>query len=116
MNKETPSERAKKDLLPVLTFFGVKPSGNVIKDLFSIRDEMNNEDKFLDCVIRNMFQAYDIDGSGTIDKGELSLLLKDMINFLIPKFTEVKEKVSLEVKTALVPLIGMMVNIYFIKF
>lgn len=108
-NKFTsPTEKAKSELQPVLTFFGVKSSGNLIKDLFSIRDEMNNEEKFLECVIKNMFQAYDLDGSGTIDKAELSLLLKDMINFLIPRFDQVKEKVSKEVKTALVPLVGMM--------
>eukprot|EP01080_Neovahlkampfia_damariscottae_P006102 gene6102-10109_t len=99
-NNET-TEKIQNDFAPIFRFFDIKPTKNLYKDLFSIKDKIKSTDEsFLDRFLEYMFLFYDIDRSGYLDEKEFKVALDDTLTALCP----------LSLKT-----IGQRVNVIYIE-
>jgi len=66
-----------KDFVPVLRFFGLKPTGKLLNDLAQLSVAIDRS-KTDDQIPLFFFRLYDMDNNGLIGKQELSYMLKDI--------------------------------------
>jgi Ca2+-binding EF-hand superfamily protein len=105
-SKNTISNKIKEDFEGILRFFKIQTTENIFIDIFNLRKEINNEERFLDNILTYLFNIYDTDNNGSIDKNELGPLLKDVLETILPRISEIqKEITNNEVLKSLEPLL-----------
>jgi Ca2+-binding EF-hand superfamily protein len=102
------SSKLKLDFHPLFQFFGVKESGNLLADISLLHEvfvkeaqeeiyhiEMNKtqtrritrmEKMLMQRLLKYVFQFYDRDGSGKIERNELYFFMKDIITVMPPQY------------------------------
>lgn len=72
------TEKLKEKFRPLLSLFDVEPSGNIFKDFGRLSEKLEDVNFFLDKIFSKIFELYDDDNNGYVDKDELKLLLQDV--------------------------------------
>eukprot|EP01080_Neovahlkampfia_damariscottae_P010374 gene10374-2903_t len=71
------SEYFKKNIEPVLTFFEIKPSGNLFRDVLGIA-QMADHDNIEELLIKKIFHYYCIDDGTKMKSKDLKFLMTDV--------------------------------------
>jgi hypothetical protein len=72
----TKAQEARKQAEAVLKFFGIKPTGNVMKDLGELADaDLDNLEKN---VCKLIFDSYDEGGNGNVNVVDFKHMVKDV--------------------------------------
>eukprot|EP01080_Neovahlkampfia_damariscottae_P004829 gene4829-8415_t len=77
--------KIKLEFHPILIFFDIVPSNNFAQDFAKLKDIVTKDEDFFDRVAKYIFNYYDKDKNGKIDKKELKVLLSDVSDLIFPK-------------------------------
>eukprot|EP01080_Neovahlkampfia_damariscottae_P004828 gene4828-8414_t len=86
---------------PLFTFFGIEPSDNFLKDYIKLYKYSKEEINFTEHILKYIFDYYDKDGNGTIDKIELKCLIDDFFGSIAPRSIIKMNELSEELKDKL---------------